>query len=564
MDPAVVTAVPILRWIDVWTLGFFAQYRRVPPGDPALKTDSDLDPIQRDCMSVMLSPEGFQQVYGCPSVRSYVLDTVGKPIYDNFLAEEKAKAGSAGEPTQAQNNAATARLNAFFDSPDGKRLLADQTPPPCGTGALTQHVNPPDPFPGTDANVREISVGLETGKIKVYFHADAEIFCGNVDVSQTIHFPLSVDTGVVKIGKPERDSPSTNISGGLLCKAALAAVGVAVAGLTGGLTGFLTLVFVHSFLEDPVGKKISEIEFKPNELSPQTGQPVSWTGITCDETGLVLRGHIYINVADPKPFNPTVEITAQQKPHTPIFGPIPDGETDHLTGIACVPPAGTVFHFTRGATDWETTLGLQSQDVPLPLAVGGWYVQFGWRTKVGGYLTAEYDANTFKLEPGALKVGGTVWDPEPPLEGALVENTTISLDVAAAAQPGFVLKSSHGDLNYYMRITTTVMDAGGRVWNPSLRVAIDGKTITLGDDITQFIKECDKLLGDLNQRFAKSHHVPPWQEGTNISERVQQELLNGLRDGTVGIASILSEASAKIGEVTIYNLIVGNKGTAGR
>jgi hypothetical protein len=556
----VVTVLPSLRWITAEVLGLFAMYRLVPAGNPALKSDTDLEPGQRRSVAALLSPQGFQQVYGCPTVRQYVRDTVGAPILQNNIAQEKAMAGNTGEPTPAQKQAAIDKLNMFLSSPDGVRLLADQTPSPCGNGSLTQHVNPPDPFPGTDAHVREISLALEPQRIRVHFRADAEIFCGDVEVQQTLHFPISANYGTIKIGEPIKDAPSTNVSGGLLCKAALAAVGAAVGGLTGGLAGFFALVFVHMFLEDPVGKKIAEIAFKPGSFSPNVGVPVSWRTLVCDETGLRLSGVVYGVVADPTPFEPTVEITVAQKKHLPSIRPLPEGETDQLTGVVCVPPRGTKFHFTRGVANWEITLGIQSKDVPLPLTVGTWYLQFGYRTKSFGYTMVHFDEARYPISPGPLIVWGTVWNPEPPLSGELVENTNIHLEITAAPKPGFVLKTQNTDLNYFLWVTTTVVDAANNVWDVAKKVAVDGKSIVLGDDAKQFIKDCEKHLKDLNDRFAKSHVVPPWDQRTDLVDRLREDLMAGLRHGTVGLASALGEASAKIGEKTVFNLILGNKG----
>jgi len=51
--------LPILRWIDQETLGMFGMYFRVPPGNPAWKTSSDLVAGERRSIALLLSANGF-------------------------------------------------------------------------------------------------------------------------------------------------------------------------------------------------------------------------------------------------------------------------------------------------------------------------------------------------------------------------------------------------------------------------------------------------------------------------------------------------------------------------
>jgi len=557
-DPTVVNAMPALRWIDGETLGIFGQYRIAPLGNPALKTTGDLDPTVRRGIAILYSEAGFEQVWAHPSIRSYVRDTVGEVKRGEFLAQEKAKTGNNGAPTEAEITAAQANLSTWLASSDGVATVAAQTPPPTGGGVLPRHVDPPDPFPGTEAQVREISASLVRGAIQVHYRADAEIFCGTVKVEQSMRFPFSIAPGGgVAVDQPIKDPVSTDIPSDMLCRAALTAIGAAIGGISGGIAGFFALSLTFSFVEDRIAEKIAQIAYKPG--APQAlGIPVSWTAIQCDESGLIVRGNIHGVVADPVPFNPTVAIAVRMDridDSTTLRQS--NAKTNELTGVLCKPPEGAVFHYRRAVGLWKVTLTIHAQDVPLPVKVGDWYVQLGYRVKSLGFLTVHLDEQRHVLRPGDLTAPATVWNPEPPLEGALVENTEVHLKVEALDEPGFVLTTNWSNLNYVLEVTTSVVDASGRLWSPSVRVFVDGLVITPGEDIQTFLMECDRFLHRLNDRFAKSIRVSPWDSRFAELDRLRNDLFASFKRGEVGIASALGDAAKEHGDAPVFQIILG-------
>jgi hypothetical protein len=468
-------------------------YRRVPAGNALFKGDSDLLPGERRSIALVLSPEGFHQMFGCPSVTAFVRDTVGGGIRQGIIADIKNRDGNSGDATAKENADADAALNARLSSPDGISSLASQTPAPCGTGVLDFHVNPPDPFPGTDAHVREISVALEPGGVRVHFHADADVFCGSVDVSQDLHYHLSVHVGIVQISTPVKDSPSTGFSGSSFCKAALVAIATPIYSFVGDLAALFSFSILESIIAGIIGDKLLDIDVKPQTISPSLNTYIDWKDILCDTSGLRLNGALLGSVIDPQPFQPRLDIIVTKRTDVTIFV-VPEptsGETTKLTGVVCPIPAGTTLHFTRTVRDRQTTIAAKPHDLPLPITVGPWTVQFGYIYRSYGHEYGQYDAAIYPLVGGKLNVKTTAWDPEPLLDGTIVQNKNVTIFVTPTTdEMGFEIDTYRGDLNYVMKIQTSVIDAEGKTWNSQIYLTITGKIIDPGDDIKQLLADC--------------------------------------------------------------------------
>jgi hypothetical protein len=196
-DPAQVSALPQIAWIDDTTLGVFGYYRAAASGgNVGAKTSGDLTQAHEEYFydapppfsimpgrraAMLLSAEAFRMVIGCPVARSVVANLVQRRELPSWVDWERGQEGDAiaqdkaaelvpdylaelgKDPTadpqtlydRARSdvhasveeeiaNRATARLSAWLvgsipagpESSGGQQMIAASTPPPCGQGTI--------------------------------------------------------------------------------------------------------------------------------------------------------------------------------------------------------------------------------------------------------------------------------------------------------------------------------------------------------------------------------------------------------------------------------------------
>jgi hypothetical protein len=549
--------VPRVRWIDGDTLGIFGMHRAGVEGNPSLKQASDLTGAVRREMAVLLSPDGFRLTFARDAVLSYVRDELAAPIRATFLAEERAKNGNTGEATPAENAAADERVRAHFELPENRALVLASTPPPFGTGSLHLDVKMPNPFSNVGGSLKHLDVSLGQGTIDNFAFVTAEVFYGTIKVGQRQHSAPKIDYGRLMLDKLKKDEPEVETPANLLCVLAAAVIpgpllgyGIAV------VYTYIAAAIVEAIAAHLLGRVLMEKESTPvGGIPDPLGGQVQWRDVAVAPTGLLLRGQRLGGVVDPVAFRPRVEIETSTK-NDPISGEfyIAHGTADRLTGVVCVPATHTTFTFSRQLRDQVHRVGLVDRDTPRPLRVIGWSVEVGHKSDNRDVLwdpivfppIREFQALASLPYPplveGELIVASDVWDPEPPLAGAIVHREALTIAVAREGT-GFVLKTRSDDLCYWLRLRALVVDAGGSMWFPVALLPVQGKVVTPGRDALDFIKSCDDQLRAMNDYYAKQKGVGPWDTQTGFRDRVVQSIRDDIRFGRTGVIAVLRQSA---------------------
>jgi len=220
-----------------------------------------------------------------------------------------------------------------------------------------------------------------------------------------------VSAGAIKISPPTKDEPSTKFSGDFWCKAALTAVGAGIFDWLGGIATFLSLSWLESTLQNIIGNRILDMEVTPTPISlGNAGIPVNWRSAVCDGSALGLNGVLYGGVNDPEPFKPRVDIIVTKRTDLTLTSPETSGNatTDNLTGTICPVPDGTTLHYFRDYRDRQITIAIDPHDVPLPIFIREWTVQFAYTYPKYSTEYIEYDPTIYPLVRGDLDVITTV------------------------------------------------------------------------------------------------------------------------------------------------------------
>lgn len=549
--PLTLSSLPTVFWIDAETLGFFGFHRKFGSGgDPARKTDSDLDPQSPFAAAVLFSPNSFQARLACPAILRMAADQVAEPLREQFIKEEMAKQGRTGQPLQSERELAERRVQEFLHSNDGFDAISARVPAPCGTGKIPKRVPLPDPFPATTAQIDHLSMTLGDGRIDVTAKAEADIPpCASVKVELPMSLTPSVSGGMISLGPLNKGTPNVEATTEFWCDAAVFALQAFLVGpVFAALGTYAAVAVTESIIETLTADELLKQDIGVPNL-PTGLANIVWRAIKVERSGLTLQGDWLVRpLPDPKPFSPRVELSASVETQTSRTLVTRRGVAQELTGTPC--HGGGPFGYTRHGWMSTVKLRIDAEDVPLPLTFSPWQVRIGRNAEIRPSWTAApvFSNTVHQLTGQVLSEAGDVWYPEPPLGGQLVHRDPIEIQVRGSDTSGWDLTCEAEDGNYLIRVTTQVVDATGRVWPLSHTITVEGQTLTFGDDFYQFMEECWGRFKSFNDRYVRVAPVSPWTPVIDPERFMAEQVRYAIRTGRTGVISLLEDMIAEQGD----------------
>jgi hypothetical protein len=536
------TAVPDLMWIDGECLGIFGYHRHAAStGLLNTKTTADLPPVPypgypSDQFAILLSPFSFHQLVACPSIRTVAVDHVAGRYREQWINEVRAYNHNDGPATPAEVALVESYLNAYVrGSQRGIQETDACTPAPCGQGMIDQHVDLPDPFPGTTAYVTWLSMELGNGQIDIKASARTQIFCTRISVQapMAVKPVIGLDNSI-KAGPLTRGPVNTDIDDDIGCDVA-----------TRLLLFFVRNPYIDSIsillkfgLIKALGENlISDAVMKADLPAPNTNAGsvaklpagVKLKEIFIDPTALTIQGQWEGMVNDPHRINPAVRFFWQTS-HIPSTA---FNERSSTFEASCGGEPRT-FHYRSKAWDTSVAFTIDIGDVPRPIRYDDWYL---WHNGVA-----------HKLAAGTLTFPGEVVVPIPPDLEKLEHRDAIVVNVTGSNDQGFTLNFRAEDDNVVFSIFTRVVDGSGRPWPlGGNNLSSQGLTFLFDQEYTDFREECARYIVGVGSRYQLWKEVPVWEKVASI-ENILGERMAGNRP--LGVAQSLRQIMIEQPEIT--------------
>jgi hypothetical protein len=497
-DMMTVSSLPMVLWLDQQTLWVSAAY--APGMFAAAILGPFIDHATKHAIGLQLSPEGFQRVIRNPAVRKMARDLVSERLIDGFVNDAYAARGGTGGITDADKAEGKTRLDAFLETPDGKQQIVDNTPPPVGGGVGRKRVKKvPDPFSDFDAEIYHVDLWLGEGHIAGEVKARGDIngfgFDATVKLTAT---PTVSESGAIEYAEFSIGEPDIDISLPWYLEWALGIAFGAIAGpIVGAIAPFLLASIVSGLAEELM--PTDDLAKKPEAPgdAPDLARGMRFRTIEVTPQALTVRGNWTVRLDDPRDFWPNVSIS-ERIDRQPVGEPS-SGEAAMtclgILGVVAPSPTGRLFTYHRQAWSASVVVGIDAQNVPLPLTYAPWWVTFGYRSTAQYHFPVHVTASML-LTPGPLTVGSTVWHPTPPFDGTL-EPRTLTVDVADLGDGAWRIDVPPDAANILMLLETQVTDARGQVWKLARHVDVANETIIFGEDFARFQEECAGQRKDL-------------------------------------------------------------------
>lgn len=531
------TAIPNVSWIDAETLGLFGYHRRgANTGDVLRKNDSDLPPppyagFPWYPVVVMLSPDSFQRLIACPAVTKTATDHVAGPVREGFINDERARDNNNGTATDAEIANANNRVSTYLASPAGLAEIASKTPAPCGSGALDQRINLPDPFPATTAYIDTLSMSLGNGRLDINAKAHADVFCGSVQVTLPLWVQPVVAGQKINLGPVNKGEPQTEVDTDFICKVA---TDVLLSFLIGPFAGSIATVAAFAVAESIAESLVNSKILDQNLPVPQAGfnlpRPIEWRSLKIDLSALMLIGQWPGELLDPHKFDPRIDLSLTHDIKASQTVPTKEGTFE----AACLGgPAQRQFEYKLQAWDNTLQFSMTEQDVPHPLRYFDWIVS----------LAADDFTRSFTLQDGVdLRTPGKVLIPDPPDNVHAETREEIVVGVSGNNKDGWTLRFRGEDGILYLSINTRILDGSGRSWPLGINsLRIDGQTIWLPDDYKQFRSECLNRIHDIMSHYLLVRNVPRWEQVTTPETYVEQTIRDAVSNREFGASLLLQK-----------------------
>ncbi|MCG3797003.1 hypothetical protein LT343_27280 [Bacillus toyonensis] len=531
------TSVPNVLWIDSETLAFFCYHRHgANTGDILRKHDSDLPhpPFNGlpswNPVVTLLSPDSFQRMMVCPSVTYAVRDHIVGPVRNRFIDEERARNNNSGPATMAEIEMANGRVNDFLNTPAAMAEISANTPSPCGRGALKQHINLPDPFPGTTVFMDYLSMSLGQGQIDIVAKAHAEIFCGEIEVTLPMWIKPTINYQNIIIGPVFKGEPHTNVEADFICEVAISILSSFILGpFFGSISTFVGVAIGEKIVETLLNKRLFSQNFPTIQIENNLASNIRWEELKIDPSALIIIGFWNGNLFNPKQFQPQIQLDRKIN-YTKSNTISPEEGTFEYD---CIGPVGSgTFYYERQT--WDTVIQIRTvaQDVPQPLTYGEWSFTLG--------------KQRYKLQPGIIETAGEVIILTPPNKEHLETRTQIIIEVQGNNEDGWTLRFRGEDAIQNILFSTNVIDGSGYQWNLATNCRINGQTLVFDEDFYKYKTKCGEALADIMNRYKLMTDVPIWEQVQFITpeiyihERIRAAVTSGQLGAGVAIRDLIT------------------------
>lgn len=536
------TAVPNVMWIDGECLGIFGYHRQAAStGLLGMKTSADLPPVPypgypSDSIAILLSPSSFHQLVACPSIRTVAVDHVAARYREQWINDVRAFNHNDGLATPAEIALAESYLNAYVrGSQRGIQETDACTPAPCGRGLIDQHVDLPDPFPGTTAYITRLSMELGHDQIDIKASAGTQIFCTriSVQVPMSIKPTIGLDNSI-QAGPLSRGAVDTDIDDDIGCDEATR---ILLFFVRNPFIDSISILLKFGLVKSLAENLISDAIMKANLPAPNTNAGgvaklpagVKLKEILIDPTALTIQGHWEGMVNDPHQINAAVRFFWQ---------------TSHTRSTAFSEQSGTfeascggaprTFNYSSQAWDTSVAFTIDIGDVPRPIRYDDWYL---WHNGVA-----------HKLAAGTLTFPGEVVVPVPPDLEKLEHRDAIVVNVTGSNDQGFTLNFRAEDDNVVFSIFTRVVDGSGRAWQlGGNNLSSQGLTFLFDQEYTDFREECARYIVGVGSQYKLWKEVPVWEKVTSIENILGERITSS---HPLGVAQSLRQIMIEQPEVT--------------
>ncbi len=538
--------------------------------------DAWLEVVPARRVAVLMSASGFHQTIACPLITNqvirqlvfqnyepeylsrvqanmgaqimaqvesahlsqYFMDELKKTPTDIAGAMGRAQAHIQGDVNQAIANEAASELNAWLNTGDGQAVIAASVPPSCGNGTVeASRQKMPDPFPDAVAMLTELDITLNQGYIGFFAQADGNLpICGSFSVKQSGQVRLPVDSTNYRVVPQFSQAPTdVDISSNILCKGAAATL----LGMFTSATWGTALVFIGAAVGESIGegiiastiqKRIQSAEAGVGAITPPLPANCHLIDIEIEPVGfkaIALWGRDFGHYNN---FSPGLTVTATQLARTQV-GQQTEGQMSVApTSAGC--PAGT-FTYTKQQYNSSFHVSVSAIDLALPINVTEWQMQIGnfMYTSLGAFINdiklpgPFWTGSLGEISEPSVTVEGSIWHPEPPLDG-LLETENVIVEVTGSVDAGWTLNFSAADGCFYVQISAVATDGDGKIWTASTFLTVTGEVVTFGDDYTKYKADCDQrtwteLLAALSKLTPKviRGHVAPGAPIEGLGER---------------------------------------------
>ncbi|MGX7678351.1 hypothetical protein ACSMXN_05595 [Jatrophihabitans sp. DSM 45814] len=582
VTPTVVSATPQVMWIDQNTLGVFGYYRASATGGTADgKQDSDIvqatqeflynqpglfSVVQARRIAVLLSPEAFHLVVGCPLIRqaivtpllhdaliggyrslvhaafytafynqesgAHLIDFIGQELQHNPTeAFIDAYNHALQKITDLANNDVNAeaekQLSGWLATPPGQAAITAATPPSCGTGTVQvnrQHM--PNPFGDVITMLRTLTIDLDLGHVTIQLSAGGDLpVCGSFTVTQQGRLTLGVTVNGAIVPSYSLDQPHVDINTDLLCKVALDLIIAFFAGITWGTSiAFGAFAFAESIGESVAAGIIfnQEQQQLPPAISVTPPLPANaqLKDIVVDPTGITTIALI----AREQRFNdfrPRFQIDVQPVSRQSIRND--DVGRFHVNATKWGCPAAD-FTYTRRYFESAYAIQLTAIDIPLPVTVTGWQIELGNFSYV---MPGVRDPRPiWSLEPQTLTtpgvtLAGRTWTPIPLMYGQFQHSDTVIIAVTGQPDGSWQLTARSQDGNYYLQVSVEATDGDGNTYTTSTFFTVSGDEIEFDTDYLIWKQDCDRRYAHWWSEMY--HALPPLVTSTPVAPGVAVE-----------------------------------------
>lgn len=493
-------------------------------------------------VAVLLSPDAFHRVMGCPAIHSIVIPAI---IASREL--KKWKDFVKNRDGAPNDDEATKEMNAWLKSSSpagpetisGRASIDSSIPPPCGTsitvvttiasGATQSDIQP---------ILRRFDTVLDEGKITSHYAVggNVEIITGDVafDVYGDIYLTLSVNNGAIAPGV-EVPRPAVGLSGG---------------GLSGDIVDVLGGDLIWNFvgdlgsiiLADKLTKAISAA--LPNTLPlnlPQGTLSNRVVDVQVHSSSLLAIGlvsRIYtFNAFSPALF---IDTTLRDRMFSsePMSGQLSLPKTDW----GC--PAAQ-FNYVRSFWVEDFTITARARDIALPVTLSNWRMEMGnfsWGSILGQRAIdprITWSGLSIPLTTGLLSMHGKVEHLSgffpPTLHGPLLD-ADVRVQVTGDPNNGWRIRLFGEDGNFYIRFTVDGQDVTGKQWTADTFILHNGEQIELPPEYEQHRADCDQKFRDwFGNAVGGIHIIGPTTLGPGVTV-----MNNVIRDG-IQIQNLLAQ-----------------------
>jgi hypothetical protein len=477
-------------------------------------------------------------------------------VLPGLIDAERIKDNNPGPANKEETARAGQNLVAFFLSPEGIGQIAGATPGPCGNGHLSQHVEMPDPFPATTADVNFLDVTLGDGHLNILVKAHADVFCGSASMEQPLTVPLIVDKwGQLTAGPPAKGNPVVDVSTNLICKIAIAFLSAVLLGLPGLLLAVIVIVVVDSLAKGLVASKLGQRSFPGLNVSQDQSDKVILKSVVVAPDGMLLNATVpWIGSAAGERFVPQADLVAKQVKADPSSTIPPFVGTYNFAGTkyGCPPQS---FSYTVRYWDIAWEFHIVAKDVALPITVSGWQVTLGYAHGFDPRPSFNNGATVSIAAPSTL-LSGYVASQVPPIEGFVEPRQLVAIQ-AAPEVSGWTLQGRGEDKNFFLLVEAVVTDASGQVFPVQQSLFFPGETIEFGEDYKKAMKECELRyrLWLETQHFGlianTTKFTPIWDPHELIAGVIRQGILENKPGTMAQLSQLMTQQGEQFGQLVI-------------